>query len=251
MAATIALFQHAASEGPGRVASWLEERGAQLEVVRWWESPAPKATAHWAGVVILGGAMNIYQHRDHPWLVEEKRLLGQLLARNLPILGICLGAQLLADQLGSRVVQNAEQEIGWWPVRFTDEARRVFPHLPSDCTVLHWHGDTFALPPESIRLAESTACGEQGFVWRDRVVGVQFHPEVNTALLEDFCGEGGEAWPTGSFVQSRATLLQDGPRHFAQAQGLLDGLLDRVFGPLAGLCDPPVASASPPPDRLS
>lgn len=233
MGPAIAIFQHAASEGPGRIADWLRNRGFALDFVRWWESPAPRFVDHWQGAVILGGAMNIYQHRDYPWLVEEKKWLREMIQRELPLLGICLGAQLLADLLGSRVVQNAEQEIGWWPVRFTAEACSIFPDLPAEGSVLHWHGDTFALPPESIRLGESAACAEQGFIFRENVMGLQFHPEVDEALLVDFCGGSDASWPEGKFVQPRNQILQEALSHMGMAQTILEGCLEKVFGSLA------------------
>lgn len=245
MPPTIAIFQHAASEGPGRVAAWLEARGFDLEFVRWWQEPVPSRTEHWEGLVILGGAMNIYQHRDFPWLAEEKTLLAGLLERGVPILGICLGAQLLADQLGSRVVQNAETEIGWWPVRFAPAARSLYSHLPAECTVLHWHGDTFGLPPESTRLAESEVCSEQGFLFGDNILGLQFHPEVDAGLLQDFCGDGTETWPEGNFVQNRAELLHKAPEYFEGARAVLDGFMEALFGPVASADPSPHSHFTP------
>lgn len=239
MGRRIAIFQHAEGEVAGAVAKWLEVRAAELDVVRWWENPfvAEERAQDWEGAVILGGAMNIYQHRDYPWLVVEKRLLDGLLEKRAPLLGICLGGQLLADRLGARVTQNPEIEIGWWPVRFTEEARAWAPSLPEEVTLLHWHGDTFELPKGAMRLASSEACAEQGFFWGGHVLGLQFHPEVISEMMEGFCGcaDGGE-WPTGRWVQSRSRLVEETPRHEAGASVVLDALLERLFGPMVSGC---------------
>lgn len=230
MPARIAILQHAASEGPGAVAEWLEQAGFAATFIRWWENPSPlPSPADFFGAVILGGAMNIYQHRDHPWLVREKAWLDAALAAETRCLGICLGAQLLADRLGARVVQNPVEEIGWWPINFTPEARAAFPGLPERSSVLHWHGDTFSLPPGAIRLATSAGCPEQGFLFPDRVLAWQFHPEVTLPMLPDFCGPEDAAWPVGPFVSSRDTILEEARSQAAQASALLEIFLPRFF----------------------
>jgi GMP synthase-like glutamine amidotransferase len=228
----IAILQHAASEGPGAVADWLEARGFILDYVRWWENPDTiPPPSDFFGAVILGGAMNIYQHRDHPWLVPEKKWLDEALQHGVRCLGICLGAQLLADRLGAKVVQNPLEEIGWWPVDFTTEARAHFPALPLFRSVLHWHGDTFSLPKESVRLAASQACPEQGFYLPGRVLAWQFHPEVTLEMLPEFCGPADATWPVGPFVQDRPTVLSQATTQAPGAFQILENFLPRFFDP--------------------
>jgi GMP synthase-like glutamine amidotransferase len=227
----IAIFQHAESEGPGHVRTYLESRGFVLDFVKWWEQSVDSADASWEGCVILGGAMNIYQHRDHPWLAREKTIISQLLGLEIPILGICLGAQLLADQLGGRVFQNQYEEIGWWPLRFDPAAAEIFPGVFRDGTFLHWHGDTFSLPEGSVPLGASDACPRQGFVFKKHVVALQFHPEVDEPLLRDFCGDGSEPWPTGPWVQSREEILGRGAEYCSVGNAMLEPVLDFLFKP--------------------
>ena len=128
--------------------------------------------------------MNIYQHERHPWLVPEKALIRAALDGGKRALGICLGAQLLADVLGGAVTRNAESEIGWFPVTLTEAGRAVslLADLPDSFTAFHWHGDTYALPQNAESLAFSEACAQQAFsVDRGRVLGLQFHLEVTQA----------------------------------------------------------------------
>lgn len=232
MSRRVAILQHASSEGPGAVADWLAQHGFACETIRWWEDPAaPPGAEEFYGAVILGGAMNIYQHRDYPWLLREKAWLDAALDRGVRCLGICLGAQLLADRLGARVAQNPHHEIGWWPVRFTAEARALFPGLPESATLLHWHGDTFSLPAGTIRLGASQACAEQGFFLPGRVLAWQFHPEVTPPMLPEFCGPAGADWPQGPAVQDRATLLAQAPAHATQPRQVLAAFLPRFFEP--------------------
>jgi GMP synthase-like glutamine amidotransferase len=228
----IAIFQHAESEGPGYVRTWLELAGFEMDFVRWWKSPAQSAASidsSWDGCVILGGAMNIYQHRDHPWLEQEKALISQLLSREVPILGICLGAQLLADQLGGRVFQNPHEEIGWWPIEFCAAAREIFPEFSREETFLHWHGDTFSLPQGAVPLGASSACSRQGFIYKKNVVAVQFHPEVDEPLLQDFCGDGTETWPSGPWVQSRQDILDQGQKLCRLGNAMMLPFLEHLF----------------------
>src|SRR5262249_47695751 len=134
-------------------------------------------------VVVLGGPMNIYEEDKFPWLIAEKKFIRQAIEEKLAVLGLCLGSQLIADVLGAKIYPNDEKEIGWFPVEVTEAAlkHRLFSHWPNFFTPFHWHGDTFDLPEGAIHLARSQACRNQAFLYQDRVVGLQFHLEINLA----------------------------------------------------------------------
>ena len=234
MKPVIVIFQHAESEGPGKVRSFLEASGYHLETVFWPDQrAAPVLPKPVAGCVILGGAMNVQQHRVHPWLVEEKRQLEKILNAGIPLLGICLGAQMIADVLGARIFQNPQEEIGWWPVDFTSEAAEKFPALPASATVLHWHGDTFSLPKDSIRIATSAGCKEQGFLYRQNVLGLQFHPEVDPKLAKSFCcGDDSYVWPKGEWIQEKPKLISDAAGFQDETDRVLRIFVDHLFPPL-------------------
>ena len=219
-------LEHQSYEGPGRIADWARARGHALTRTALHAGEVPPPLASFDLLVVMGGSMNIYGHREHSWLVGEKRFLAEVIAAGKPILGICLGAQLLADVLGGKVFQNAEKEIGWWPVRVFDR-RAPFAAFPERLTAMHWHGDTFTLPPGARGVAESAGCAQQAFVHGDRVVGLQFHLEqgpVAVAELADACAA--ELVPA-RYVQTRAQLVALQP-DFAEAEAALFGLLDAL-----------------------
>lgn len=201
----ILCLQHVAFEGPARLETWLNSQGVTLRKVLVSEQELPDPSGRHA-VIVMGGPMNIYQHRDHPWLLEEKRFLRACIDQGIPLLGVCLGAQLLADTLGARVFQNTHREIGWLPVEPTPEIRRLFPSLAGAPTVLHWHGDTFELPQGAIRVAASEACPEQGFYLPGVCLGLQFHVESTPDSVRSLLAHCADELTAAPYVQSAAEI---------------------------------------------
>jgi GMP synthase-like glutamine amidotransferase len=223
-------LEHQPEEGPAKIADWAAERGYTLDRTALYADEAPPALDAFDLLVIMGGGMNIYQHRDHPWLVTEKEFLQRVIGARKPILGICLGAQLLADVLGGKVYQNAQKEIGWFPVNFR-ERTGLFAQFPQAMKVMHWHGDTFSLPPNARLMADSIGCAHQAFVWDDRVVGLQFHLEMGAVNVADLATVAAEDLTPGRFVQSAAQLTEtpaDLPAAHAALFALLDGMAAKV-----------------------
>jgi GMP synthase-like glutamine amidotransferase len=222
-------FQHVEFEGLGLIEAWLRARGHEISVTRWWageKAGADAAECEW--LIVMGGPMNIYQHRDHPWLVAEKAAIAAAVARGARVLGVCLGAQLIADVLGGKVMQNAEREIGWWAVRAVDaslaeDERYAFP---SEVCVLHWHGDTFTLPPGARRLAASEGCAQQAFAVGERVLALQFHLEMGAGAVGEIVKAcAGELAGGGRWVQSAAMIEAGAYKHAQDASRLLAKLL--------------------------
>ncbi|MCE9612238.1 MAG: type 1 glutamine amidotransferase [Chthoniobacter sp.] len=224
---TVHSLEHQSYEGPGRIADWAAARGHTLARTALYASEALPALAAFDLLVVMGGSMNIYEHRVHPWLVAEKAFLAEAVAAGKPVLGICLGAQLLADLLGGKVVQNPEKEIGWWPVRVFDR-RPPFNAFPERLTVMHWHGDTFTLPPGARRVAESDGCVQQAFVHGDRVVGLQFHLEQGPVNVTDLATACAAELVPARYVQTRAQLATLQP-DLAPGDTALFGLLDALI----------------------
>ena len=222
----IAVLQHAAFEGPGEIALWAEQRGHRVKIHHLYRGDALPGIDDFDLLAIMGGEMNIYQYRDWPWLKPESEFIRSTLDAGKRVVGICLGAQLIADALGSRVFQCAVHELGWFPVEWTADARSIFPELPASGSVLHWHGDTFELPVGAKRLASSVGCPEQGFVIKDRCLALQFHMEVDPGLVAEFVKGQGE-WPAGLFVQTPKDILGEAPSHCDRNQLLLHAMLDR------------------------
>jgi GMP synthase (glutamine-hydrolysing) len=222
----LCVLQHAAFEGPGEIAAWAGQHGHSVSIHHLYRgNPLPRLDA-FDLLVVMGGEMNIYQYRDWPWLKPESEFIRSALAQGKRALGICLGAQLIADALGARVFQNAEHELGWLPISWTDEARAAFPGLPATTTVLHWHGDTFELPPGATRLASSAGCPEQGFLIRNKCLGLQFHLEVDPTLVKEFVDGQGQ-WPTGPYTQTPKAILSGAGSYCDANRQLLHGMLDR------------------------
>lgn len=219
----ISAFQHAAGEGPGTIASWARERGHVLTVHYLYRGESPPTLSDFDLLVILGGDMNVYQYRDYPWLVTERELVSAALLAGQRVFGICLGAQMIADVLGSRVAQNPEREIGWFPITLTEEARSWLPSLPLTSTVLHWHNDTFSLPLKAKRLGQSAACPEQGFFIEQKCLGLQFHLEVEPSM---FTGST-DTRPLSEYVQLPEQIVAQAGVHAEENCALMYQLLDR------------------------
>lgn len=135
-------LQHVPFEGPFGIADWLTARGHRLTFTHLYRGETLPAVENIDWLVIMGGPMNIYEHRIHPWLLEEKLFIDKAIRAGKTVLGVCLGAQLIADVVGGKVYQNMEKEIGWLPITFNDEATRFFAGAPKETTVFHWHGDS-------------------------------------------------------------------------------------------------------------
>ena len=219
-------LEHAPFEGPGRIAAWAAERGHTLSRTALHDGDAPPSLDDFDMLVIMGGPMSIHDHRDHPWLPVEKKFLKTVIGARKPVIGICLGAQLLADVLGGKVFQNPVKEIGWFPVRMLDRSA-PFAAFPEQLTVMHWHGDTFTIPEGARRVAESDACANQAFVFGDRVVGLQFHIELEKVGVEDLAAASLDEAGAAPFIQSCEQLIAPPPES-ETAVALLFALLDEL-----------------------
>jgi len=192
------VVQHAEAETMGLLKPLCRERKIAWHACRSYAGEAvPLEIKPYQGLVLLGGPMNVDQTDAFPFLKEEIRLLGQALRRQLPALGICLGAQLLAQAAGGSVRHGPSPEIGWFPIRLTSEGRKdpLFSGLPEKFMTFHWHGDTYELPSKAAHLASSERYAQQAFRIGERAYGVQFHGEVTPEMVEQWAGESSSMDP--------------------------------------------------------
>ncbi len=204
------VIQHLAAEGPGLIAAVAQGHGFTLDVRRMDRGDAVPAAHAVDGLVVLGGTMGASETTAHPHLAAEQRLLAEACARDIPVLGVCLGAQLLAAALGARVFRGPAPEIGFGDVTLTPEGARdpiLGPSGPA-FPAFHWHGDTFDLPSGATHLAASAAYPQQAFRVGARAYGFQFHVELDRALARDWVG----ALPPGIRLEEkrRAAVEQTG-----------------------------------------
>lgn len=223
-------FQHVPFEGLGSIEMWARNRGATVSVTRFFDDaprvPPPDAS-DW--LIVMGGPMNVYEEQAHPWLRKEKEAIARAVQSGKTVLGICLGAQLIASVLGAKVSANPDKEIGWFPVHLAQQVRNhpLFEGVAERWITFHWHGDTFELPAGALPIASSRACLNQGFIYRDRVVGLQFHPEVTPgglAALVEHCAA--ELIP-GPHIQTADRILDENAPYGIN-QRLMALLLDRL-----------------------
>lgn len=228
----LSILQHVAFEGPAALLGLAQERGFDVRVTRLDRGDPLPALEDRDVLVLLGGPMSVQEAPRHPWLTEELRFVEHALVAKRKVLGICLGAQIIARACGAAVTRMPEREIGWFPVRKHERANatRWGRGFPQESLAFHWHGETFSLPAGAIPLASSAACQNQAFAIEDHVLAFQFHLETTRdaaqALIKN-CHDELDAG--GAFVQDAAAILADESRfdrlrrHLADALGpLLD-----------------------------
>lgn len=228
-------LQHVPYEGIGLIRDWALSRGHPLSGTLMYAEPSdgagPPDPDDIDLLVIMGGPMNVYEHDRYPWLPLEKNFIRACISRGKLVLGVCLGAQLIADALGGEVTRAPVEEIGWHEVELTAAGRRldVFAHFPDSFTTLQWHGDTFSIPSGAVHAAFSEAVPHQAFSFDDgRVIGLQFHLEETPETLGELVRVAGGKLPAlGPWVSRPESLLApDAP--FDACRVLLFGLLDRM-----------------------
>lgn len=220
-------FLHVSHEGLGSIEEWLGDNGYHITRTKFFEGEDLPPLDEIDVLVVMGGPMSVNDETEHPWLTVEKRFIREAFESGKPVLGICLGSQLIASALGAEVKKNPEPEIGWFPVRSVVEVEEeggLFP-FPESIEVFHWHGETFDLPEGAVRLAESDGCRNQAFQLGRKVIGLQFHLEMTPDAVRTMVEHGrGELVPS-SYVQSEEQILSALPSHYESTNRLMSDLL--------------------------
>jgi GMP synthase-like glutamine amidotransferase len=223
-------LQHVAFEGLGSIEKWAHNHRLGVSAIRLYENgtfPDPKRLE---ALVVLGGPMGINDEEKFPWLVPEMHFIEKVIKNGVPVLGICLGAQLLAHVLGAKVYPNNEKEIGWFSVTKTVSSNdhKIATILPDKMEVFHWHGDTFDLPEDAIQLYRSEACEHQAFIYDNNVTALQFHLETTPASIDALINHCSEELIDAPFVQS-AEAMRKGTSRFQTINKNMDILLSQIF----------------------
>ena len=221
-------IQHVPFEGLGSMEPWFTNNGHTITRIALWNGDAFPSTDDLDVLVIMGGPMNVYDEPLYPWLAPEKAFIQQAIHNQKIVIGICLGAQLIAAALGAKVYRNPLEEIGWFPVQIAPSLSQWLKKtLPAEMTVFHWHGDTFDLPGTAINHISSTPCAHQLYTCGDRILGIQFHPEATPAAVLAMVDHEGEELSAAPYVQDRETILSS--EHYDIGNTFLQTLLTRMF----------------------
>ncbi|MGO9485781.1 MAG: type 1 glutamine amidotransferase [Rhodomicrobium sp.] len=198
----IAVLQHVPFEGPAAIADWAAARGTEIAVTHLYRNEPLPALADFDMLAVMGGPMSANDEARYTWLTPEIALVGSAIHAGKIVLGVCLGAQIIAKALGAKVYAARQKEIGWFEVERTEAAHPIFQGLPAAFPAFHWHGETFDLPAGAVRLAETASTPNQAFGVNGRVLGLQFHIEATPASVADLVQNAADEIGTGPFEQS-------------------------------------------------
>ena len=229
----IHVLQHVPYETPGCIENWINERSYIQTVTEFYNYGILPLISSFNWLIVMGGPMSVNDAQTYPWLSLEKRFIKESILAGKTVIGICLGSQLIAEALGSRVYKNSIKEIGWFPVKRagSETGTDLLSGFDSTETVFHWHGETFDLPQGASLMFSSEVCANQCFIYNKKIIGLQFHIEVTESLLNGMIQNGAEEIIPGQYIQSEDSLragLSNIKRNNELMYSLLDGL-DKQF----------------------
>lgn len=221
-------FQHVPFENLGAIERWLRAKGYAISQTAFFQPSFSLPSVDTIDLlIVLGGPMSVNDEAQYPWLVQEKEFIRQAIAAGKPILGICLGAQLMANALGAKVYPNSVKEIGWFPIMGQEgESQSDLFQFPPSLEVFHWHGETFDLPPGAELIASSQACQHQAFQIGRSAIGLQCHLETTPTAAQALVDNCADELIPGPFVQDATTILADNQARFATMGAVLVQLLE-------------------------
>ncbi|MDB5255342.1 MAG: hypothetical protein JWM14_37 [Chitinophagaceae bacterium] len=206
----IHFLQHVPFEDLGALEQWVVKPGNRVTSTRLYEDIRLPFVDLFDVLIIMGGPMSVHDEDRHRWLLAEKELIRKALDKGKKVIGICLGAQLIAEVLGASVSLNPVAEIGWFDVELSDEALKqpVFQGFNKSITPFHWHGETFTLPAQAIAIGKSAACPSQGFLWNNQVLALQFHLEITQEGITALLNNCREDLKEGPYVQAAGSMIR-------------------------------------------
>jgi len=224
----IHILLHTDFEGPGYVFDWIKENNHILSYTKFYEAFALPLPTNIDFLIIMGGPMSVDEESKYSWLIGEKDYILEMINKGKKVLGICLGSQLIADALGSDVYDNTDKEIGWFPIKKNPNTNNNWvKSLPSDLVTFHWHGQTYDLPEDCERLFSSQATKNQGFQYKNKVYGIQFHLEMRSVDLKEMVKIMNKDLVQGNYIHTSREIM--GERcHYSPNKKALFSLLDHI-----------------------
>lgn len=224
-------IQHVPFESLGIIEQWTYDRSHTLSSTKVYENTVFPDINTFDWLIIMGGPMGANDHHEYPWLIAEKTFMSKAIDAGKTVIGICLGAQIIASVLGARVYKNKYKEIGWLPVQFTPDALKcpVFKDFPQTTQVFQWHGDTFDMPQNSLHVAYSNACANQSFIYNNKVIGLQFHCEMTEQNILDILVDCADELVDAPYIQSKPDIFDNIPELVKHNNTLMYTLLDNIY----------------------
>ncbi len=232
----VQVLQHVPFEGLGSIQHWLDKQGATVNWTRFHDDPQLPEPDQADLIIVLGGPMSVNDEVALPWLVDEKRFIALAIAAGKPVLGICLGAQLIASAMGARVYPGKHKEIGWFDIQAIPASSDAF-RFPERTSVLHWHGETFDLPSGARHLARSVACENQAFQLGSNVIGLQFHLEMMPENVEEIICNCRKELVVGPYIQDEAAICSKTSGEYERTNQLMGRLLDYLVKDVRRRCE--------------
>ncbi len=217
-------LQHVPFEGPGSIEPWLVAAGYRITATRFFASADLPDPGEIDLLIVMGGPMSVNDDRL-PWLVPEKECIRRAIKAGKPVLGVCLGAQLIASAMGKAVYPNRVKEIGWLPIFGTAHEDEAIFSFPPQAEVFHWHGETFDLPDGALHLARSRGCENQAFQLGRSVIGLQFHLETTPQSALDIVANCRDELQPAEFVQSEETIVAASAEKYQSINSLMAKIL--------------------------
>jgi GMP synthase-like glutamine amidotransferase len=200
---------HVSFEGLGCIENWISEKNHILSTTNFYNNETLPDISEFDFLIIMGGPMSVSEEDKYPWLKEEKKFIRKAINNKKVVLGICLGAQLIAESLDAKVTRNEYKEIGWFPINFKNEESKksLLNVIPENQKVMHWHSDTFPIPNGAEHILKSEGCRNQAFIFNQRVIGLQFHLEFTERLVKALIRKSRKGLIKSRYVQTEDEIL--------------------------------------------